>query len=243
MSSRQEEKERRREARLAAEQAAARKEARARRMRLLVGAGLAVAAVAAVIVAIVASGGDSGSPKPASTAATSSGAALPPRQITDLPAAAKAAGCTTHDTKAGDKAVNVHVTQPDVKYETNPPSYGPHNPTPASDGDYVGQGAPKAVNYVHSLEHGRIEYQYRPGTPKAQVDQLEALFNEPLAPYQGGQYLLLFENNTRMPSAVAAAAWNHTLTCPSFSPKVFDALRAFRSAYTLKGPELVNQPE
>jgi hypothetical protein len=46
-----------------------------------------------------------------------------------------------------------------------------------------------------------------------------------------------------MPYAVAATAWTHILGCKSFTPKVFDAIRAFRTKYTLKGPELINAPE
>ena len=49
--------------------------------------------------------------------------------------------------------------------------------------------------------------------------------------------LLLFQNQTHMPYAVAATAWGHILGCKTFSPKVFDALRDFRMTYTNQGPE------
>src|SRR3954453_7116781 len=52
-----------------------------------------------------------------------------------------------------------------------------------------------------------------------------------------GFHMLLFENTTNMPSAVAATAWGHSLTCPTMNDKVFDALRTFRTAYINKGPE------
>ena len=45
---------------------------------------------------------------------------------------------------------------------------------------------------MHPLEHGRIEVQYKPGTPKATVTQLEAL----LAEQQDGYHMLLFQNTT-----------------------------------------------
>ena len=130
-----------------------------------------------------------------------------------------------------------------VHYPTNPPSYGPHYPTPASDGEYVGQATPPVGNLVHAMEHGRVEFQYRPGLPSAEVRQMEALFNETDGSFGPGQYLLLFQNSTNMPFAVAATAWDHVLGCPTFTPRVFDALRAFRLAYTLKGPEAITQPE
>ena len=51
--------------------------------------------------------------------------------------------------------------------------------------------------------------------------------------------MLLLENTTNMPSAVAATAWGHLLTCPTMNDKVFDAVRAFRASYINKGPEVV----
>jgi hypothetical protein len=34
-----------------------------------------------------------------------------------------------------------------------------------------------------------------------------------------------------MPYAIGAVAWTHILGCSHYSPKVFDAISAFRSAY------------
>jgi hypothetical protein len=42
-----------------------------------------------------------------------------------------------------------------------------------------------------------------------------------------------------MESAVAATAWGHSVTCPAMNDKVFDALRAFRTSFINKGPEVV----
>ena len=47
---------------------------------------------------------------------------------------------------------------------------------------------------VHTLEHGRIDVQYKPGTPAETVRQLEAL----LAEQNDGYHMLLFENTTGM---------------------------------------------
>ena len=88
---------------------------------------------------------------------------------------------------------------------------------------------------VHPLEHGRIEVQYKKGTPKADVAKLEALLNE----QNEGYHMLLFENTTGMDAQVAATAWTHSLTCPKMNDKVFDAIRTFRSRYIDKGPETV----
>jgi hypothetical protein len=238
MASRQEEKEARREQRLAAERDAEAAAARKKRLGLATAAVLTVALIAAIVIVVVSSSGGSKKPKPGQDGTS---AKLPAVQIADLGAAAKAAGCTVQDFTAGPHDRD-HVAGK-VKYKSNPPSFGPHNQTPASDGDYVGQGPPAAENLVHALEHGRVEIQYRPRLPKAQVDQLEAVFNEKAGPFTPGQYALVFENRTGMPYAVGAAAWTHVLGCKTFNPKVFDAIRAFRTKYTLKGPELINAPE
>lgn len=240
VSNRQDEKQRRREERLAAEKAVAASDARARRLRLLGGAGLAAVLVIAIIVAVSAGGSGSGA-SPKSGPGANASAKLPAPKITNLAAATKAAGCVEQDfpKSAEDRS---HVSG-EVTYKTNPPAFGPHAPTPASDGDYAGQGTPTKEMLVHAMEHGRVEIQYRRGLPRCQVNQLEALFNEPDGSFAPRQFALLYQNNTAMPYAVAATAWTHILGCPKFNPHVFDALRAFRAKYTLKGPELINQPE
>jgi hypothetical protein len=60
-----------------------------------------------------------------------------------------------------------------------------------------------------------------------------------MAEQSQGYHMLMFENTTNMPYAVAATAWTHSLTCPTMNDKVFDALRAFRAQYIDKGPEKV----
>lgn len=242
MASRKEQKARARAERLEAEREAARRAARRKRVRATI-AAVAVLAGAVVIAVIAASGGGSGSAP--QSVASGKLPALPPARTTDLAAAAKAAGCVVKSTDVGLAAQNrQHVgSGTTVHYVTNPPSYGPHYQTPAPDGDYVGKAAPPVGDLVHSLEHGRVEIQYQRDLPSSQRRQLEALFNENDGTYGPGQFLLLFQNTTRMPYAVAATAWDHVLGCSAFTPRVFDALRAFRLAFTLKGPEAINQPE
>jgi hypothetical protein len=191
-------------------------------------------------VAIASSGGGSGS-NAAPIHPAANGVKLPAQRITNLAQAATAAGCTiidTPDSIARTDQNRQHVAAgTKVPYATNPPSYGPHYPAPASDGEYQPSHTPPIGYLVHALEHGRIEYQYRPGLPAADVKQLESLFNEGDGSWAAQQMLLLFQNPTGMPYAVAATAWGHVLGCKTFNPAVFDALRAFRVAYTYQGPE------
>jgi hypothetical protein len=232
VSSRQEEKERRRQERLEREQAEAKRASHRKRMQLAFGALLALAAVAGIVVAVlVSTGGDGGKGKPKQA---SSSAKLPTQQISDIKKAAEAAGCTLNN-PAYDGANHEQKTFKPSDYKTNPPTSGNHTPDWYEDGIYAPGDTPNLGKTVHPLEHGRIEIQYKPGTPKATVDQFEAL----LAENDDGYHMLLFENTTGMKAAVAATAWTHSVTCPEMNDKVFDAFRTFRARYIDKGPERV----
>jgi hypothetical protein len=235
MASRQEEKERRRRERMEREQAEKAAVARRKRMQFAFGGLLAVLIVAGVVVlAAGALGGGGGSGKAGQPVAVKSSAKIPAQQTASLKQAAAAAHCkvvnapiegNTHETK------NFHESD----YKTNPPTSGNHNPVWYPDGEYLPGDTPRLGMIVHPLEHGRIELQYKPGTSKSTVNQLEALYNQE----NGGYHMLLFQNTTNMPFAVAAAAWGHYVGCPQMNDKVFDALRTFHDQYIDKGPEIV----
>jgi hypothetical protein len=238
MASRQEEKQRRREERLARERAEAAAAARRKRMQWAGGAVLALAVIAGVVVFAVAgvggSSGGGGEGRAAKVSAAAAKVRLPQQQTADVDAAAKAAGCVLqHPPIEGRTHVTRTLTEKD--YKTNPPTSGNHNPVWYPDGVYNPGDVPNLGKLVHPLEHGRIEIQYKPGTPKSTVTQLEALYQE----QSQGYHMLLFQNTTGMRYQVAATAWGQLLGCPQMSPKVFDAIRTFRERYLDKGPEIV----
>jgi hypothetical protein len=235
VASRQEEKEARRRERLERERKEAASAARRRRLQLVGGGVLAVAAIAAVVVAIAAGlgGNDEQEAAPPSSDAAAS-VKLPEQATSDYEQAAKAAGCTlSNPAFEGQNHEDKNFKASD--YKTNPPTSGNHTPDWYDDGVYEPGTTPSLGMLVHPLEHGRIEVQYKPGTPKADVAKLEALLNE----QNEGYHMLLFENTTGMDAQVAATAWTHSLTCPAMNDKVFDAIRTFRARYIDKGPETV----
>ena len=85
---------------------------------------------------------------------------------------------------------------------------------------------------VHTLEHGRIDIQYKEGT--SATTWPSETFLEPRPSY----HMLLFQNTTRMDAAVAATAWP-LVTCTKLDDTTWDALRTFRTTYIDKGPEAV----
>ncbi len=159
---------------------------------------------------------------------------IPPAKEKDLNKAAKNAGCVLVNPPIEGRS---HTTD-DVTYRSQPPTSGDHNPEPSLDGIYNPGQSPEPEHFVHSLEHGRIEFQYKPGTPKNEIAQLETLFSEKLNG-KAGYKTLLFENNTKMTYAVAATAWGHLVGCPKFSDGVFDVLRDFRVKWVDQGPEII----
>jgi Protein of unknown function (DUF3105) len=227
MASRKEEKERRRQERLAWEHE---QEQQARRRRLYsIGAGgvLVVAAAAAIIIAVAAGGGGGDGNGGGGQELDIAAADPPAQELTDLAAAAKAASC-----KLSNPVIegSNHTTKP-VKYKTNPPSSGDHDPVPADDGAYG--KSPGIAHLVHSLEHGRIEVQFDPSLSKNRLAQLKGLFDQD--PY----HMILVPNTTDMPFAVAAVAWGHIAGCKRVTDATFDVLRAFTQRYRDKGPEFV----
>ena len=216
MASRQQEKERRRQERLEAERSATVAASRRRRLQIGLGAVLGLAVIVAIAVVALAGGGDKG---------TSSGS---------LAADARAAGCTF---KSYPSEGRNHTTSK-VKYKTNPPTSGSHNPVPAQDGIYAPGNEPAPENWVHSLEHGRVLFQYKPGTPQADIAKLRKLDEEKING-SAGYHALLFRNNTNMPARFAAVAWTKSLTCDRLTSQSMDAMREFRKAYTDKGPEFI----
>jgi Protein of unknown function (DUF3105) len=250
MASRKEEKERLRAERLAAEASQTSSE----RRRLMIGyvvAGVLAAAVLAGLVVVIASSGGGGAEgvdacgeaHVQAASGTTHGLDFDCRSGTepaaiktgDLAAAAKLAGCELK-TNLPDEG-NTHV--PDstaVKYKTNPPTSGNHNQTPIADGAYSTPlnddtgTSPNVRNFVHSMEHGRIEIHYSPDLPEEQQLELKGVFD------QDPDGMLLFPD-PNMPDAVAATAWTQLLSCPKYDPAVLDAVRDFRDTYRANGPE------
>jgi hypothetical protein len=232
MTSRREEKDRRRAERLAAEQASAEQAKRRRLYSIVVGGVLGVAALAAIVAVAASGGGGNGDGHAASITGQESyegAVSPPPQEATDLFTVARAAGCVLRNPVIEGRT---HVPpEQDVEYKTTPPTSGNHDPTPAGDGVYNRPPTTRTIkNFVHTLEHGRIEIQYDPGLERRRIDQLGGLYNDD--PY----HMVLFPNR-RMDYAVAVTAWGHLLGCKEVNDETFDAIRAFRDRYRDQGPE------
>jgi hypothetical protein len=223
VSSRQQEKEQRKREREERERAAA-KEAQRKRMLQIAGGFVVGAAIVAGIVLALAGGGGGGN-RP--TAAK-------------LASLANAASCVVKTfPEEGRNHVTKKLTAAD--YKTNPPTSGDHVPPgqEARDGVYAIGNEPNIGNWVHTLEHGRIIFQYKPKTPPGTVAELQKLFNAKVLDSGSGYHSLLMQNNSKMPFEVAAVAWRHYIGCEKFSPAAIPAMNAFRDLYVDTAPEQV----
>lgn len=222
MASREKLKREAREAREAKENELAGQ--RQRKQRLLFSGVLVIFLLAGGAIGLLAWGGKKGED-------TLPGSKLGQSEFHQL---AQRAGCFYRADKPGPRTHTVER----VKYPTNPPHSGPHHPDPASDGEYRAGGSPPAEKWVHTLEHGRIIFQYRKGAKPETVQRLRALYREELKGTPE-YHKVLMENNTGMRAEVGALAWAHTLTCQRLTPAAEQVLRAFALRRVDKAPELI----
>jgi len=221
MSSRQEEKEQRKRERLERE-AAARSAAKRKRLLQLIGGVVVACVIVAGVVFALGGGGGGGD------------------DIDDdaIKSAAEEAGCVYRAFPEEGRNHEDKTFRPS-DFKTNPPTSGNHVPPgeQAPDGLYAPGNEPGIGNWVHTLEHGRILFQYRPGTDRSVVMQLQNLFNADVAGSGGAYHSVLMRNNTQMPFEVAAVAWRHYVGCEKLTPKAIDAMRLFRERIVDTAPE------
>lgn len=123
-----------------------------------------------------------------------------------------------------DSAYLVHVLDDDrpVQYTSNPPTSGPHKPTPATGG-VLDEPISKPIQ-VGVLERGDVLLQYRPSLDAADRSTLEGFAEDrvTVAP------------NPDLDDAVVATAWLYKRSCSDVDP---DAIEQFVADRVGKGPE------
>lgn len=191
-----------------------------RRPLLIAGAAGIVAVVLVLAYLLLGSGSSSGS------------AADPTKQL-------EAAGCTVKAVAALPGSDHSVITPEgtSVKWNTDPPTNGPHYANPAIWGAYTDSLLPAQV--VHNLEHGGIFIQYGKAVPQATVDELKGFYDA----HQEGTLLAPLP---RLGSKIALGAWTTTgasatdkgtayvVKCAGFDEAAY---AAFFKAYQFKGPE------
>jgi hypothetical protein len=208
------------------------------RKRLMLGYGIAavigVLVIAGIVVAVVSSGGGGGGESSHIDLQSGSSNGVQPDdrtgvkpvnvKNTNLPQAAKQAGCVLrlHLKDEGHEHIPPGSEAPD--YKTNPPTSGNHVEPPYQQADGAYSEMPLPIDFVHSLEHGRMEIQYSSELPEEAQLELKGLYET----MYGGA--LLFPND-EMPFEVAATTWTNLLGCKKYEgQKTLDAIAAFGKA-------------
>jgi Protein of unknown function (DUF3105) len=158
----------------------------------------------------------------------------------DLAATMQAAGCDlkTVPAQIGDHSAEENATS-NPKWNTDPPTSGPHFQVPAVYGEY--DTPLKIAQVVHNLEHGAAFILYGSQVPDATVQQLRDFYSEDttgmlLAPYP------------KLGEKIALGAWtvpddfepggtngtSYLATCTQFDE---DAFGSFRDELRFRGPE------
>ncbi len=151
----------------------------------------------------------------------------------------EAAGCTVQvvkSLKAGDHSV-LTPNGTSTKWNTSPPTSGPHYQSAAIWGAYT--EALNQAQVVHNLEHGGIFIQYGPAVPKATVAELKGFYDA----HVNGTLLAPLPS---LGSKIALGAWvtksatagdvgkAYLAKCTTFDEQAF---ATFFTANQFQGPE------
>jgi len=233
MSKGERERERLRQERIEAEEHESRSGGKRMLLAYGIGAVVVLAIVAIVVVVAGSSGGGGGGGDAhinvnAQFGSTNGvqpdereGTAPPPPQVTNLKQAARRAGCKLELHLKDEGHEHIPPTSPTPNYKTSPPTSGKHVEPPYQQADGAYAEEPTPIDYVHSLEHGRMEIQYAPSLPEKEQLELIGLYDTMYGA------TLLFPDK-KMPFQVAVTTWTNLLGCPEYKGSItLDAIRAF----------------
>ena len=151
----------------------------------------------------------------------------------------RSAGCTITKKPAQGRQ-HVPTLKAGFKYNTFPPTTGPHYPSPATY-DFYSEPV-QQYRLVHNLEHGSIVIQYGPQVPQSTVAKIRDWYlKDPngiiVAPLPALKDKVVFEAWTApdsVPGQQPAPGEGVLASCTGFDPAVADD---FTKAYGFRGPE------
>ena len=196
-----------------------------RRRKLLYAALAAALVVAAIIGAALALGGGGGGDDGAESVRVA---------LVD-------AGCTLEAKPAqpGEHTTEIDATD-NPKWNTDPPTTGPHYQVPAIFGEY--DSPVQVAQSIHNLEHGGVFIYYGDDVSEGTVSELSAFYNEdptglllaPLPRLADEIVLGAWVTPDPRPGAVAEGGNGYLARCTEFDEAAF---ATFRDEFRFKGPE------
>ena len=151
----------------------------------------------------------------------------------------RAAGCTIVKKPALGRQ-HVQTVSEGFKYNTFPPTSGPHSASPAIY-DFYDEPV-QHFHLIHNLEHGAVVIQYGSDVSEAMVAQMRAWYlKDPngivVAPLPALKNKVVFEAWTSpdaAPGQTPGPGEGVVATCPTFDPALADD---FTDTYGFRGPE------
>ncbi len=122
-----------------------------------------------------------------------------------------------------------HITRgtPHPPYNSNPPTSGWHDPSPAPWGFYTNEIPDEIL--VHNLEHGGIWISYRDPKDQEVIDKLSELIKR-------FRSKVIVTQRSRNDSRIAVAAWTRLVKLNQYDEQqILDFIKAYRN----RGPERV----
>ncbi len=158
--------------------------------------------------------------------------AIAAQDLSQIGTTAASAGCTSVKEEDATGA-GQHVTTP-VTYQTVPPAFGPHNPTPAPGGVhfYTADDRPSLEMLVHNLEHGWtiVWYDETVAGDGSQLNTLEATAKKFDAHGQDPRYNVIIapwtandQGGAPIPDGKHIALTHWSIHQPTFDPANFSS--------------------
>jgi Protein of unknown function (DUF3105) len=144
------------------------------------------------------------------------------------------AGCLAVQHPKPMVGTHIALNAPHKKYDSSPPTSGPHYPPPIAPidpGFYSIAQTPEKV--VHNLEHGQIVIWYNPDAPEQIKSDIRAAVNEVPTYSLATPY-----NNMKPGYNIALTAWGQLQFCKQVSKQVVDD---FRTHYQGRGASTEEQ--
>ncbi|HEY7197830.1 MAG TPA: DUF3105 domain-containing protein [Gaiellaceae bacterium] len=149
--------------------------------------------------------------------------------------ALEAAGCA-RQTFPSQGRRHVEELPKGFKYNSTPPTSGPHQPQPLAPAIWNSYDQPvPEIKLVHNLEHGGIVVQYGDQISPETVNEIltwyrkdpNAMVVAPLSP-------ALIKEKPTLANEITLSAWTHLQTCKRFNDKAFSN---FVDLHRGNGPE------
>lgn len=167
---------------------------------------LATIAVAAAAISLIDFGGSSGGG--------------------DLKSALKAGSCTVKDFPTAKDEASAHLDPGDdkarqnVKWDSDPPTHGTHDPVPALWGIYDTEV--DQAKLIHNMEHAGIVVQYGPKVP---ADEVSALVADVQKDYQW----TVLAPYSKLGDKISFEYWGHLTECTAYERPVLTNIQANRN--------------